>query len=128
YDLTANDDYRRAGEAALESFMGAALSNPYGCAHLLTVAERTARGYVTVAIAAAREDAAGARELEDAAVGAPLPHATVYRVPEADWAPEALSGKVSIDGRSAAYVCRAHTCSPPVTKPADLVALMQAEA
>jgi uncharacterized protein YyaL (SSP411 family) len=36
YDLTAKDDYRRAGERAVDAFLGSALSNPYGCAHLLT--------------------------------------------------------------------------------------------
>ncbi|MEO5657974.1 MAG: hypothetical protein ABIO65_06325, partial [Nitrospiria bacterium] len=40
--------------------------------------------------------------------------------------PEPLRGKVSADGRPTAYVCRQFTCSPPVTSPEALRALLKA--
>jgi uncharacterized protein YyaL (SSP411 family) len=130
YDLTANDDYRRVGEEALRGFLGSALSNPYGCAHLLTIAERHAKHYTSVAIAGGHGDVNGARELENVALRVHAPGVTVFVLPDEapGWAPEALKGKVAIDGHSAAYVCRGQTCSAPVTKAEDLAALLRPEA
>ncbi|MFP3422389.1 hypothetical protein R0K19_23755, partial [Bacillus sp. SIMBA_161] len=37
------------------------------------------------------------------------------------------AGKGLVDGRPAAYVCRAMTCQPPVTAPQDLQELLDAD-
>ena len=38
------------------------------------------------------------------------------------------SGKPALDGRSAAYVCRGFTCSPPVADPAELISALSLSA
>ena len=130
YQLTGNDEYRRAGEATVAAFLAAACANPYAGSHLLTVAERHRRGYVVVVVAGDVADPA-TRSLERAAIETLCPEASVYVTAGAldDRLPVAVRGKIGAGrDRTVAYVCRHQTCAPPVSDPRELADVLRASA
>lgn len=123
WSLTGEERYRRAGQGVVDRFLADALRNPYGSAHLLAVAERSRRGWRTVAVVGEPD----ARErLSDAARDVYDPASTVIAFDsDEDWLPAALRGKAAPPAGARAYVCEAATCSAPVGEPAELVRLLR---
>ncbi len=117
--LTGEDAFRVAGESVLRVFGGEALATPYGGAHLLCVAERSRRGWITVVIVG---DGPGCTVLERAALASYRPEVGVYLVGDssAPWLPAALAGKSPVFGKPTAYICWAATCSAAIIDPKEL--------
>ncbi|MBI5505493.1 MAG: thioredoxin domain-containing protein [Deltaproteobacteria bacterium] len=117
--LTGEEPYRCSGDGILRAFGGEALASPYGGAHLLCVLDRSYCGWATVVIVGS---GAGRSELERAARESYHPEVAIYSVDDesASWLPAALSDKHSVEGEPTAYICRAATCSVPITDPAEL--------
>ena len=110
YELTDKDHYRDRAEQVFRQYGGAAAKNPFGFAHLLAALDFMQRGPLAIVFAG---DRAGPALL-------PLV-ATVHRTYQparvlafADDVPVG-QGRVPIDGKPAAYVCRNRTCDAPVT-------------
>ncbi len=124
--LTGEERYRDAGQRVLDRFLDEGLRNPYGSAHLLSVAERSRRGWRIVAIAG--KDESGER-LSEAARAVYDPATTVIVFdPDEEGLPSALRGKPAAAVGARAYVCEAATCSAPVERPDELVALLNIHA
>jgi len=110
YELTGKDDYRDRAEQVFRTYGGAAAKNPFGFAHLLGALDFMQRGPLEIVFAGDRADSALAPLLE-----------TVHRAYQpsrvlafADDVPVG-QGRVPINGKPAAYVCRNRTCDAPVT-------------
>ena len=118
--LTGDEDYRRAAQATLDAFAGAARQNLFGHATVLNAAELLLKGLQIVII--------GARSKADAAALL----ASVYRrdlpnrivtviAPGAALPPShPAAGKTQTGGKATAYICEGPVCSLPLADPASL--------
>ncbi|MFQ5477726.1 MAG: thioredoxin domain-containing protein [Candidatus Binatia bacterium] len=117
--LTADDGYRRAGEAALEVLEPRALSHPYSGGQLLYLADCYSQGFPCVIVVGEDEAAAEGREgLVAAALREPLPGLSVFSLPRAraeDWLPVAFHGKTVNGEPPVAYLCVGSSCEAPIT-------------
>jgi uncharacterized protein YyaL (SSP411 family) len=122
YLLTGEDDYHQRGEALRAAFAGELQRNFFPLATLLNASELFDRA-VQVVIAG-QPDAADAEALADAAFASGNPNLVLqYALPGSDLpASHPAHGKGLVGGKAAAYVCRAQTCSAPLTDPAALAA------
>jgi uncharacterized protein len=124
HHLTANDAYRARAEEILRLWASEAARNPFGFATWLQALELWTSGPVEVVIVgdpAAPETAALRRET--AAIYLPNRVLVPTRPGEGEPLPVARD-RPAVDGRPTAYVCRGFACSPPVTEPAALRALL----
>ena len=120
--LTGSTRHVAAAQAALGVVDAIAAQSPRFAGWGLAVAEAVLAGPLEVAVVGPADDAARAA-LHRTALAGTAP-GTVVSVgepgtPEAQQVP-LLADRPLVGGAAAAYVCRAFTCSAPVTDPADL--------
>ena len=123
--LTGKDAYRRRAEAIISAFSGELTRNAFPLATLLNANELLQRPLQIVIVGERSEP--DCRALLRAVYDVPLPD-RVLQVVAPDGAPGHASlpeghpaqGKGRVDGRAAAYVCVAATCSLPITEPDGL--------
>jgi uncharacterized protein len=123
HHLTGRADCLEAAEGTARVFLDEAVAQPLAHASLLVAVEDLVRPPKLVALAGAEGDATPddwARRL----FAAYRPDCLVERVRPAGAVPPWLAGKGPVDGKTAAYVCTAGTCAPPVTDWAALEALL----
>ncbi|HET9019884.1 MAG TPA: thioredoxin domain-containing protein, partial [Acetobacteraceae bacterium] len=123
--LTGEPHWRARADALLAAFGG--LGDQLGaCPTLLAAADLLENGAVVVVTGAA--DSAPARALATAALAAPDPAVCLLRAPATEALPtlHPAHGKPAPnEGAAAAYVCRAGTCSLPLTDPPALAATLR---
>jgi uncharacterized protein YyaL (SSP411 family) len=120
---TGEDRYRAAAAALVAAYAGGAAEQPWAHPWLLVAADMLERG-AAVVIAGAPEDPA-MQALLAAAHAVPELGVTVQRAGD-DLPPgHPAAGKGPVEGRAAAYVCRAGACGLPVTDPAALRAALE---
>ena len=116
--VTGEGRYRDAAEAALGTVAGLMEQAPRFAGWSLAAAFTMQDGPLEVAVVGP----AGPDRDALAAAARRLPGAVVLVADEARDDIPLLAGRVPVDGRPAAYVCRGFVCERPVTSPADLVA------
>jgi uncharacterized protein len=115
--LTGRTRYREAAEAALATVVPIAVRHPRFTGYALAAGEAQLSGPYEIAVA-------GDGELVDAAWRLAPPGAVIVSgEPDRPGVP-LLAGRVMLDGRPTAYVCRGFVCDRPVTGPAELAALL----
>jgi uncharacterized protein YyaL (SSP411 family) len=121
--LTGNDDYRRDADDVLAANAATIATNLFAATGLLNALDLRLNALDVVVVAPA---------------GTPADE--LVRVVRANWTPNVVlsvhrgevalpashpaAGKVAVDGKATAYVCRGETCSPPVTDGEALAALL----
>jgi uncharacterized protein YyaL (SSP411 family) len=125
YLLTGQDSYRQRGEELRRAFAGELQRNFFPLATLLNSSELFDQA-VQVVIAGAPGDP-GAEALADAAFAAGNPNLVLqYALAGVDLpVNHPAHGKGAVGGKAAAYVCRAQTCSAPVTEAAELATALR---
>ena len=127
YALTARGDYADRLESMARTY-AVILERAPVMMSLLVTSWDWAQRHQAVAIVG-DPAAPDTRALVRAVHGGWYPYATVIRrISNDSTVVPQLEGKTAIDGRSAVYVCRGVTCSPPVTTPEALTALLTAPA
>ena len=123
--LTGSSRHRAAAESALAAFRPLAREYARFAGWGLAVAEAVLDGPREVAIVGSDGDA-GFAELKRIALSANAPGLVVAHGPGGDGptGPALLRGRSFIDGRAAAYVCRAFVCDLPTTEPSTLETLL----
>jgi len=114
HELTGKAIYRERAEHVLEQLAPAAAGNAFGFSHLLAAMELAQQAPPTILLAG---EPPQLQPLVHAVHRAYIPGralALAQHVP-------AGAGRLPVDGRAAAYVCREQTCRAPVTSPADLL-------
>src|SRR5579875_1522440 len=126
YYLTGDEDYRRAAQATLDAFAGAARHNIFSHATLLNAAELLAKGLQIVIVGARGE--ADTQALLAAAYRRNLPNRIVsVTAPGASLpASHPAAGKGQIGGKATAYLCEGPVCSLPLGDAAALDAALAA--
>ncbi len=122
--LLGVDRYRAIGERVLGSVPDAAV-HALAFGHTLAVAETRVAAPLEIALVGDRNDDAWV-ELHREITRRFLP-GLVFAAGTGDAGDGSLpllTGKTTVDGRPAAYVCWHHTCSPPVTEAAALRAML----
>ncbi len=122
--LLGEERYQEVGGRVLGSVPDAA-RHPLAFAYTLAVAETRVGPPLEVALVGERADPAWGR-LHQVITTRYLP-GVVFAAGMGDDRDDALpllAGKRTVEGAPAAYVCWHHTCSPPVTDPAALAALL----
>ncbi|MCC5948796.1 MAG: thioredoxin domain-containing protein [Nitriliruptoraceae bacterium] len=122
--LTGELAWRRHAEQALRAFQGQARTMATGYGWFLRQMETLTAGPVEVAIVGAGSAERAALVATARAAAGP---GTLVVVADADHdgSVPLLRDRGEIDGRPAAYVCRALVCDRPVTEPAELAALLE---
>ena len=123
WHLTGDEEWRAAAARLTRAFAGAGAQLAQSPL-LLAAADFLERGRVVVVVGLLNDPAA--IELAGIALASPDPATCVLRTrPGEPWPARApASGKTSVDGAAAAYVCKGSTCSLPVTTPDALRALL----
>jgi hypothetical protein len=124
YLLTGEDAWRERAEAVAEAFSGELTRNFFPLATLLNAVELLSGGCQVVIVG--ERGAPETEALLDAVRASPSPDRVLSVVAPGTGLPEAhpARGKGLVQGRPAGYVCRAQTCSPPVTEPDALRRLL----
>ncbi|MFI5225646.1 MAG: thioredoxin domain-containing protein [Candidatus Limnocylindrales bacterium] len=124
--LTGEDRYREAAERAIRDVVDIAPHHPTSFGQWLVAIDLATRPIVEVAIVGRPGDPATAALLEVARAGLSTHRVLAVGPGEAGAASAVplLAGRVAIDGRPTAYVCRAFVCRLPVTEPAALATLL----
>ncbi|WP_019016627.1 thioredoxin domain-containing protein [Elioraea tepidiphila] len=121
--VTGEDRYRAAAAGLVAAYAGGAAEQPWAHPWLLVAADMLERG-ASVVVAGA-PDGPDTRALVAAAHAVPELGLTVQLVGD-DLPPgHPAAGKRPVDGRAAAYVCRAGTCGLPLTEPRALRAALE---
>src|SRR5262249_58677086 len=110
-ELLGRNELRERAESIFRTYGEAMAKNPFGFSHLLSALEFARRGPLEIVIAGDGPDLVQKihRTYHPARV-----LARAADVPIGD-------GRVPVDGKAAAYVCRNQTCDAPVTSPDALV-------
>ncbi|MEG3616940.1 thioredoxin domain-containing protein [Magnetovibrio sp. PR-2] len=118
YLITGNDDYRERAEDVINAFPAESPDSISNMPTLMNAYELLSSG-TQVIIAASNGDA---RPMVEAVHrGARGPFVLVRTDGQEPFDPSHVAfGKTLVDGKAAAYVCRAGTCSAPVANPDDL--------
>jgi len=113
--LTGEHRYAEAGEGVFALFAKPAVEHPDAFAHLLRALDFHLSPTHEVALVGddVSELAAVVRERTH-------PHLVLAGGPQGSEQPPLLSGRTTVDGMPAAYVCENFTCQLPVTKPEAL--------
>jgi len=124
FHLTGDEPWRAAAENLIRAFTGTPELLPQSPL-LLAAADFLERGIVIVV--AGQPDDGEAAALAGAALSSPDPATCVLRTLDGDDWPHGSPGrgKTTVNGASAAYVCRGQTCSLPVTTARDLRRLLE---
>ncbi len=130
--LTGEPRYSRTAVRVLEGMGKLMAEMPSAFSHLLSVLDRHLATPREVAIVGER-DATGTRALLDVVFSRYLPNTTIALLdPDQDAAVAELipllQGRVTIDGKAAAYVCEHYTCQMPVAEPEALLGQLGADA
>jgi len=126
HHLTGTAEYRERTEKMLRLYGEPLQKQPFATANMLCALDYYIRTPKEIVIIGALEDPttqallAEVRRLylPNRALSVIDPNATVPL-------PESLAGKGQIDGRATAYVCERMTCTPPLTTPDALRAVLQ---
>jgi uncharacterized protein YyaL (SSP411 family) len=127
--LSGTPAFQRVAERVIRSHAFVLERAPAAFPTLIRAAHLVERGF-SVAVVIGEADDPGARALlararqlllpEDAVIGIAPGESTPFGVDPA-W----LEGRVAVDGRPTAYLCRGTTCSLPVTRPEELVSALE---
>jgi len=119
--LTGAAEYRSGAERQIGAFAGEAVRNAIPLASLLSAMDFFFNG-VQIVIRAGE----GAQALLDVVHDTCVPNRVLSVIAASDDLPKGhpAEGKANIGGAATAYVCVGETCSPPVTKPEDLQAML----
>lgn len=124
--LSGSDARRGAAEAALRPAAALAASAPRFAGWGLAVAQALLDGPREVAVVGPREaastEAAETDALHRVALAGTAPGLVVSRGAAGDDVPALLAERPLLEGRAAAYVCRAFACEAPTADPAVLAA------
>ncbi|MGB8275568.1 MAG: thioredoxin domain-containing protein [Alphaproteobacteria bacterium] len=124
YHLTGKPEYAERARGAIAAFSGGIAENFFSLPTLLNASEllRGAVEIVLVGPSANREQ----HPLARAAFACSLPNRVMQMFPEKAGVPAThpAFGRSAIDGKMTAYVCRAGTCSLPITEPEALAAAL----
>jgi uncharacterized protein len=120
--LTGESRYREAAERAIAAVTPFLARYPSGFANWLSAAQVAVAGIVELAIVGELEDPATQALIEVAQSGARQDLVVAVSTDPSRSAIPLLEGRVAIDGRPTAYVCRQFACRLPVTDPVALVA------
>ena len=120
YYLTGDEDYRKAAQATLDAFAGAARQNLFGHTTLLNAAELLLNGLQVVIVG--DRGAADTTALLGAVYRHNLPNRIVSVIAPGASLPAShpAAGKDQIGGKATAYVCEGPVCSLPLSDPAAL--------
>jgi uncharacterized protein YyaL (SSP411 family) len=120
YYLTGDEDYRKAAQATLDAFAGAARQNLFGHTTLLNAAELLLKGLQIVIVG--DRTSTETKALLAATYRRDLPNRIVSVIaPGASLPPShPAAGKGQIAGKATAYVCEGPVCSLPLADPAAL--------
>ena len=124
--LTGERRYRESAERALRSVGPFLARYPTGFANWLSAAELAVGGIVELAIVGDPTDPATAALLDAARSGERADLVVAVAGDAASSGVPLLEGRLAIDGRPTAYVCRDFACRLPVTDPAALAAQLAA--
>ena len=124
WSLTGDKTYRDKADSLVAAFAGEVERNFFPLMTLMNNAELLEE--ILEIVIVGKPDDPGARMLHRAVQDRSLPNKVVRPlVPGASLPPgHPASGKGLVDGKAAAYVCRAMACSAPVTSPAGLATLL----
>jgi uncharacterized protein YyaL (SSP411 family) len=126
--LDGRPQWRERADRLVRSVAGEVTAQPAGhCAFLSAVMALEAPIQVVLVTG---PEPAGVEALRRVALTTALPHRTVQLVADGKGLPadHPAHGKGTVDGRPAAYVCVAATCTPPITEPAGLSEALRAAA
>jgi uncharacterized protein YyaL (SSP411 family) len=118
-----DEKYVSPAATELSRVAAQAVENPFSLGQSICALDRIVRGSIDVVLVGRRDDPK-TRELAAVTLRAYLPNRTLAWVDDADPASRAAS-RLLAEGKPAkaepvAYVCRARTCSAPITSPEDL--------
>ncbi len=116
--------FEAAALRALAASLPSALGNPFGAGHFLSVAQRHLRGYSTLVVCPGK---AGGEQLGNIALRHHCPELSVLELRSAEvgeWPASLASGKIPLDGKNTAYLCRGSTCEAPVNSSSGLLDLL----
>lgn len=108
HELTGEDRYRDLAEHEFQRYRAAATAAPAGFVHLLAAGDFAQRGAFGIILAGDKAAAAGLVESVHRTYLPARVLAFAEDVPVGQ-------GRLPVDGRPAAYVCRHRTCTAPVT-------------
>jgi uncharacterized protein YyaL (SSP411 family) len=119
WSLTGKDIYRARADRVLSAFSGDMLSNVFGTASLLNALDTRLAPTEIVIVAPAGTDLSALRRV---AAGASDRRTIVLLCQDTGSLPSdhPAHGRPAVDGRPTAYLCRASTCSLPITEASDL--------
>ncbi|MGA3229350.1 MAG: hypothetical protein ABSD51_05355, partial [Candidatus Binatus sp.] len=127
HGYTGEERYRVEAERTLKLFREFIEKQPFGFSHMLEAVDLYQRGPTEVVIVGSRNSPELIEWTERLGL-IYVPNLAIF-VSVADNAdagaqsgfiPEQVRGKRQIDGHVTAYVCREHTCTPPITTFKDL--------
>jgi uncharacterized protein YyaL (SSP411 family) len=127
-ELEQNTEFRRRAAFMLESLADTMTRYPTAFGHLLGVADMELNGAIEVALVGDIRSAPF-KALERAVAEQYVPALVVAGgAPMASSPVKLLNDRPLIDGKPAAYVCRAYTCDKPVTEPEALSGQLESAA
>jgi uncharacterized protein YyaL (SSP411 family) len=118
YYYTHDERYMTEAERTLCLFAPLMEKQPFAFTHMLEAVDLLERGPTEIVIVAGADDSQkrewlnwlGRCYLPNRVIITVEPHRT-----DDPLMPQAAAGKKQIDGRITAFICREHTCSPPIT-------------
>jgi uncharacterized protein YyaL (SSP411 family) len=120
---TGRTEWREIAERTLRRYQSEMLDNPYSMASMLAALDFSLR-HPTEVVIVGSHTAPGTLHLLHQLHHLYLPNTIVcVQPPGATASPFSqtlVKGRIAVDGKPTAYVCREMTCSPPITSPADL--------